>query len=332
MGRTTQWQLQRRYMQIEGMAELNQPMIEEENQPLHHRQSRLTMAHGHRPNYTTCRTRPVCCALAGAVLRALLNRRSRALMTHSKCQAWYRLVPTRDQFHRHTIVGDDYLGRPSSSGRVSSVLELGWLMMAEIFFHQGARRIIDPKALQLFTNIGERPDPLMIFTEDGWFRTGDIAYIDKEEWLLMCRPTETDHNSRWRKTLVVASRASFGRLSIIIEACVYGVPDERLDEEVCGPIYATDNQVDVAALQESLKNKLANFESRNMSGFRRPLTELASGKSTKKSIQKSMFSNWIPKDLGQYQSSQHEKEIGTILYCWTALKRPGFPGHFQVVL
>ena len=30
-----EWQLQHRYMQIEGMAELNQPMIEEENQPLH---------------------------------------------------------------------------------------------------------------------------------------------------------------------------------------------------------------------------------------------------------------------------------------------------------
>lgn len=30
-----EWQLQHRYMQIEGMAELNQSMIEEENQPLH---------------------------------------------------------------------------------------------------------------------------------------------------------------------------------------------------------------------------------------------------------------------------------------------------------
>ena len=30
-----EWQLQHRYMQIEGMTELNQPMIEEENQPLH---------------------------------------------------------------------------------------------------------------------------------------------------------------------------------------------------------------------------------------------------------------------------------------------------------
>jgi hypothetical protein len=31
-----EWQLQHRYMQIEGMAELNQTiMIEEENQPLH---------------------------------------------------------------------------------------------------------------------------------------------------------------------------------------------------------------------------------------------------------------------------------------------------------
>ena len=30
-----EWQLQHRYMQIEGMAELNHIMIEEENQPLH---------------------------------------------------------------------------------------------------------------------------------------------------------------------------------------------------------------------------------------------------------------------------------------------------------
>ena len=30
-----EWQLQHRYMQIEGMAELNHTMIEEESQPLH---------------------------------------------------------------------------------------------------------------------------------------------------------------------------------------------------------------------------------------------------------------------------------------------------------
>jgi putative transposase len=54
MEQNDEWQLQHRYMQIEGMAELNQPMIEEENQPpTHHRQSRLTMAHGHSRNYTT---------------------------------------------------------------------------------------------------------------------------------------------------------------------------------------------------------------------------------------------------------------------------------------
>ena len=35
MEQNDEWQLQHRYMQIEGMAELNQPMIEEENQPLH---------------------------------------------------------------------------------------------------------------------------------------------------------------------------------------------------------------------------------------------------------------------------------------------------------
>ena len=48
-----EWQLQHRYMQIEGFTELAQPMIEEENQPPHHRQSCMTMRPGHHRNYTT---------------------------------------------------------------------------------------------------------------------------------------------------------------------------------------------------------------------------------------------------------------------------------------
>ena len=72
----------------------------------------------------------------------------------------------------------------------------------------------------------------------------------------------------------------------IIEACVYGVPDERLGEEVAATIYA-DNQVDVAALQESLKSKLANFKiPKYVRISETPLARIASGKIDKKSIQK----------------------------------------------
>jgi putative transposase len=49
-----EWQLQHRYMQIEGFTELAQPMIEEENQPLHiTARAAMTMRPGHHRNYTT---------------------------------------------------------------------------------------------------------------------------------------------------------------------------------------------------------------------------------------------------------------------------------------
>ncbi|MBK6493479.1 MAG: hypothetical protein IPF97_17725 [Sphingomonadales bacterium] len=102
----------------------------------------------------------------------------------------------------------------------------------------------------------------------------------------------------------------------IIEACVYGVPDERLGEEVAATIYA-DNQVDVAALQESLKSKLANFKiPKYVRISETPLARIASGKSTRNRSRKSMFSNWIPKRLRTIpELSTRKRKSGTILYC-----------------
>lgn len=132
----------------------------------------------------------------------------------------------------------------------------------------------------------ERPDSIDDFLEDGWFRTGDIAYIDKEGFLYVVDRL---------KQIIIRGGENIGCSEVesalagypsIIEACVYGVPDERLGEEVAATIYA-DNQVDVAALQESLKSKLANFKiPKYVRISETPLARIASGKIDKKSIQK----------------------------------------------
>ncbi|MBK6493478.1 MAG: AMP-binding protein [Sphingomonadales bacterium] len=62
-----------------------------------------------------------------------------------------------------SIVGDDYLSRPSSSGRVSAVLELGVVDDGGNFLPSGERGELLIRGTQLFTNIGNAQTPLMIF-------------------------------------------------------------------------------------------------------------------------------------------------------------------------
>lgn len=185
-----------------------------------------------------------------------------------------------------SIVGDDYLSRPSSSGRVSAVLELGVVDDGGNFLPSGERGELLIRGTSVIHKYWERPDSIDDFLEDGWFRTGDIAYIDKEGFLYVVDRL---------KQIIIRGGENIGCSEVesalagypsIIEACVYGVPDERLGEEVAATIYA-DNQVDVAALQESLKSKLANFKiPKYVRISETPLARIASGKIDKKSIQK----------------------------------------------
>lgn len=185
-----------------------------------------------------------------------------------------------------SIGGEEYLMRPSSSGRVSAVLELGIVDSDDNFVKAGERGELLVRGTSVIHKYWDRPDSSGDFLEGGWFRTGDIAYLDEDGYLYIVDRL---------KQIIIRGGENIGCSEVesalagypsIIEACVYGVPDERLGEEVAATIYA-DNQVDVAALQESLKSKLANFKiPKYVRISETPLARIASGKIDKKSIQK----------------------------------------------
>ena len=72
---------------------------------------------------------------------------------------------------------------------------------------------------------------------------------------------------------------------IVLEACVYSVPDERLGEEVGATVYVSDELTD-SDLREFLEDRLAHFEVPRYFEFRQtPLPRIASGKVAKRAIQ-----------------------------------------------
>ena len=182
------------------------------------------------------------------------------------------------------ISGPDYLARPESSGRASAVLDLKIVNEeGESLppFERGELRVRGTSVVRGYWN---RPDANAETFSDGWLCTGDVAYLDDEGFLFIVDRI---------KDLVIRGGENIGCGSVeaallehpaVLEASVYGVPDDRLGEEVGATVYTGQNltQEDLEAF---LEPRLARFEiPRFMRFSSEPLPRIASGKILKRQL------------------------------------------------
>ncbi len=182
------------------------------------------------------------------------------------------------------IGGQDYLDRPESSGRCAAVLDLRVVDETGGELPQGARGELQVRGTTVIRGYWNRPDANAEAFVDGWLRTGDVAYLDEAGYLFIVDRI---------KDLVIRGGENIGCGAVeaallehpdILEASVYGVPDERLGEEVAATVYAKD-PVDEAALREFLQPRLARFEIPRYVYFSdAPLPRIASGKIFKRQL------------------------------------------------
>jgi len=136
----------------------------------------------------------------------------------------------------------------------------------------------------MFDGYWNRPEVNATVFEDGWFRTGDIAYLDDEGYLFIVDRI---------KDLIIRGGENIGCGQVeaallmhpdVQEAAVYAVPDERLGEEVGATVYATAS-LEVEALRAFLSDHLARFEvPRYVTVSTEPLPRTASGKVLKREL------------------------------------------------
>jgi len=184
------------------------------------------------------------------------------------------------------IGSTDYLDHPASSGQCSAVLDI---------------RIVDPatgkvlglnergelqiRGVSMMQGYWNRPDADAESHVDGdWFKTGDVAYIDDEGFTYIVDRI---------KDLVIRGGENIGCAAVegaltehpaILEACVYGVPDERLGEEVGATVYAK-GPVDQDELREFLGQRIAKFMvPRYVKVETDPLPRIATGKIAKRQL------------------------------------------------
>lgn len=184
-----------------------------------------------------------------------------------------------------SIGGQDYLDRPTSSGRCSAVLEL------QIVDEDGnecptlTSGELLVRGTSIFRGYWNRPDAnAETFVNGDWMRTGDVAYLDEEGFLFIVDRI---------KDLVIRGGENIGcgeveaallEHPLVYEASVYAVPDERLGEEVGTTLY-TERELSDSELNEFLSERLAKFKIPTyVWQQQQPLPRTASGKILKREL------------------------------------------------
>lgn len=183
------------------------------------------------------------------------------------------------------IGGQEYLERPASSGRCSAVMELKVIDDYGRSLPAGERGELMVRGTGMFEGYWNRPEVnAEMIDAEGWFKTGDIAYLDDEGYVFI-----VDRS----KDLIIRGGENIGCGAVeaallehpkVHEAAVYAVPDERLGEEVGATLHGAPD-LDLEELRAFLMNRLARFEvPRYMITSAAPLPRTPSGKILKREL------------------------------------------------
>ena len=183
------------------------------------------------------------------------------------------------------IVGPEYLGKPLSSGPALAVIDLRVVDDDGSPVASGERGELQVRGPSMFREYWNKPEATAAsFAEDGWFKTGDVAFLDEDGHLFIVDRI---------KDLIIRGGENIGCGGVeaalashpsVIEAAVYAVPDERLGEEVGATLYV-DGSFDEGELREFLSHHLAKYEvPRYITAQTEPLPRTGSGKLLKRQL------------------------------------------------
>ena len=188
--------------------------------------------------------------------------------------------------------GDDYIRKPRSSGRSIPILEvkcfddemnpLGPGEVGEICFR-------GPNLIRGYWN---KPEATAETIVNGWLRSGDLGRIDDEGFVFV-EDRAKDMVLRAGENIYCAEvEAIIYEFDDVHEAAVFGMPHDRLGEEVACAILAKKGRtIDVEALTAHVTEKLAKFKVPTIvEVFEEALPRNAAGKILKRELRDALIS------------------------------------------
>ncbi|GAC1479899.1 MAG: class I adenylate-forming enzyme family protein [Acidimicrobiales bacterium] len=157
--------------------------------------------------------------------------------------------------------GPDYLSHPTSTGRATPILDIEVRDADDRPVPVGTRGEIWFKGPHLIRGYWGHPEDTAATIVDGWLRTGDIGRID-EDGFVYVEDRAKDMVLRGGENVYSAEvEAAIYEHPGVYEAAVFGIPHERLGEEVAAVIYARPgSELTEQGVRDHVAQRLAAFK------------------------------------------------------------------------
>ena len=190
--------------------------------------------------------------------------------------------------------GDEYLEHPSSCGRAVppltdiNIVDENWNVLSGS--EVGEVVIKSPGNM---VGYWKNPEATAeVFNDDGWFKSGDLGYFDGPFLHIVDRVKDLVIRGGENISCIEVEAAIYEH-SDVLEACIIGVPDERLGEQVAAAIYLKPGiELNPEDIQNFLDGKIAKFKIPfEIRFYKDPLPKIASGKFDKPQLRKLFAEN-----------------------------------------
>jgi len=185
-------------------------------------------------------------------------------------------------------LGKDYLIHPGSCGRAIppvtdvSIIDENWNFLTD----PGAvGEIVIKSPANMVGYWGNEEATNEVFNEDGWFKSGDLGYIENGFVFIVDRVKDMVIRGGENIACIEVEAAIYQHPSVQ-EVAVFGIPEERLGETLCASVcLRSSSDLNKAELQEFLHNKIAAYKIPSMVKIDfLDLPRVASGKFDKKAL------------------------------------------------
>ncbi len=161
-----------------------------------------------------------------------------------------------------------------------------------LIYEEEAPGQVQVRGPAVFLEYWQRPDATQeAFTDDGWFRTGDVALVEDGYYRLLGRSSVDIIKTGGEKVSALEIEEVLRKHPHVAECAVVGVPDAEWGERVCAAIVCrTDEGLDTETLRVWAKDHLAPFKVPTRCLFVADLPRNVMGKVTKPEV-KELFAD-----------------------------------------
>ncbi len=184
------------------------------------------------------------------------------------------------------VAADFFVDKPASAGPAMPDFEVKCVTDDGETAAPGEAGELWVRGAQVIKGYLNRPEATAETITDGWLHTGDIARVDEDGFIFIV-DRKKDMVLRGGENVYCAEvEAALYRHAAVAEVCVFGVPDERLGEEVGAAVVLREGQLaDGIALRTHCADLIAKHKIPRYIWLRdEPLPRNASGKFLKRAL------------------------------------------------